>query len=70
MGESIMIDASQSPHADHDETELNVLDLEGAILEELSELKLRVNQISHSSDRAEALRVICEIEQILFRCRR
>ena len=66
MSECIMLDASQSPPIDQEETELNPSDLGRAISEELLELRRQANQIPRSQDRKNALRMIEEIDNILF----
>jgi len=56
----------QSTSIDQDETELKSPDLEREISEDLLEMRRRVNQISSSQDREKALRMIEELERLLF----
>ena len=66
MSECILTDSSRSLQMDQDESELNVSDLERAISAELLELRNLVNKIPPSLDRARALRMIEEINNIIF----
>jgi hypothetical protein len=66
MSECEMIYASQSLPIGQEETELSASDLEREISEDLLELRRRANQIPPSQDREEALRMIEEIDNILF----
>ena len=66
MSECIMIETSQSAPIDQEEAELSAPDLGREISEDLLELRRRANQIPRSQDRKEALRMIEEIDNILF----
>jgi len=66
MSECEMIDASQSLPIGQEETELSASDLKREISEDLLELRRRANQIPPSQDREKALRMIEEIDNILF----